>query len=142
MLFNQYATLEDMKDFKEEIASSRTFVFVRELEALLNLGLIKGGDLDNAIVIVEHPVPQEELDRLAGIFNVHTLERAPEGYLNHLELRFPNECARHKLLDILGDFSLIGMPMKAKVIGYKSGHKINTTVAKLLREAVKAQHNL
>ncbi len=142
VLGNQYARLTPQTDFAAEIAPCRTFVFLHELEPLFKYNLIKGGDLDNAIVIVEHPVPQEELDRLAGIFNVHTLERAPEGYLNHLELRFPNECARHKLLDILGDFSLIGMPMKAKVIGYKSGHKINTTVAKILREAVKKQHSL
>jgi len=142
VLGNQYARLTAKTDFASEIAPCRTFVFLHELEPLFKYNLIKGGDLDNAIVIVEHPVPQEELDRLANLFNVNTLERAPEGYLNHLELRFPNECARHKLLDILGDFSLIGMPMKAKVIGYKSGHKINTTVAKLLRKAVKAQHNL
>lgn len=141
VLGNQYARLTPETDFVNEIAPCRTFVFLHELEPLFKYNLIKGGDLDNAIVIVEHPLPQEELDRLANLFNVSTLERAPEGYLNHLELRFPNECARHKLLDILGDFSLIGMPMKAKVIGYKSGHRINTTVAKILREEIKKENN-
>ena len=87
--------------------------------------------------MVEHPVPQEELDRLAGIFNMQSLERAPEGYLNHLELRFSNECARHKLLDILGDFALIGAPIKGMIIGYKTGHRINTLMASKLREIVK-----
>ena len=78
----------------------------------------------------------EELDRLAGVFNASSLERAPEGYLNHLELRFQNECARHKLLDLIGDFSLVGMPIKGKVIAYKSGHRINTEVAKVIRKLV------
>lgn len=141
VLGNQYARLTPQTDFVTEIAPCRTFVFLHELEPLFKYNLIKGGDLDNAIVIVEHPVAQQELDRLANLFNVQSLERAPEGYLNHLELRFPNECARHKLLDILGDFSLIGMPMKAKIIGYKTGHKLNTTVARILREAIKKQNN-
>ncbi len=142
VLGNQYARLTPQTDFVTEIAPCRTFVFLHELEPLFKYNLIKGGDLDNAIVIVEHAITQEEIARLAGIFNVPSLDRAPEGYLNHLELRFPNECARHKLLDILGDFSLIGMPIKAKIIGYKTGHKLNTTVAKMLREAVKKQHNI
>ena len=108
----------------------------RNLYSRSRNNLIKGGDLDNAIVIVEHPVPQEELDRLAAVFNTSSLERAPEGYLNHLELRFQNECARHKLLDLIGDFSLVGMPIKGKVIAYKSGHRINTEVAKVIRNLV------
>jgi UDP-3-O-acyl-N-acetylglucosamine deacetylase len=134
VLGNQYARLNENTDFAKDIAPCRTFVFFHELEPLFKNNLIKGGDLDNAIVIVENPVPQQELDRLADLFKVDTLERAPEGYLNHLELRFQNECARHKLLDILGDFSLVGYPIKGKVIGYKSGHKINTNVAKMLRK--------
>ena len=134
VLGNQYARLDEDTDFASEIAPCRTFVFFHELEPLFKNNLIKGGDLDNAIVIVEHPVPQPELDRLADIFKTEKLERAPEGYLNHLELRFPNECARHKLLDIMGDFSLVGYPLKAKVIAHKSGHKINTKVARQLRE--------
>ncbi len=137
VLGNQYSRLDETTDFAKDIAPCRTFVFFHELEPLLKNNLIKGGDLDNAIVIVEHPVPQEELDRLAGVFNTASLERAPEGYLNHLELRFQNECARHKLLDLIGDFSLVGAPIKAKVIAYKSGHKINTEIAKVIRSVVK-----
>lgn len=136
VLGNQYARLNSKVDFAKEIAPCRTFVFFHELEPLFKNNLIKGGDLDNAIVIVENPVPQNELDRLATLFNVTTLERVPEGYLSHVQLRFQNECARHKLLDILGDFSLVGMPFKGKVIGYKSGHKINTITAKQLRKLV------
>ena len=137
VLGNQYSRLDETTDFAKDIAPCRTFVFFHELEPLFRNNLIKGGDLDNAIVIVEHPVPQEELDRLAGVFNTSSLERAPEGYLNHLELRFSNECARHKLLDIMGDFALIGKPLKAKVIGYKTGHGINTQLAKIIREQTK-----
>jgi UDP-3-O-[3-hydroxymyristoyl] N-acetylglucosamine deacetylase/3-hydroxyacyl-[acyl-carrier-protein] dehydratase len=136
---SQFATIDNMSDFSEEIASARTFVFVRDIIPLLKAGLIKGGDLDNALVIVEHPVPQEELDRLAGIFNVKSLERVPEGYLSHTSLRFQNECARHKLLDVLGDFSLVGYPIKGKVIAYKSGHSINTTIARELRTLAQKQ---
>ncbi len=136
VLGNQYARFDDNTDFAQDIAPCRTFVFFHELEPLFKNNLIKGGDLDNAIVIVENPVPQEELDRLAGVFNTPSLERAPEGYLNHLELRFQNECARHKLLDLIGDFSLVGMPIKAKVIAYKSGHRINTEVAKIMRKMI------
>ena len=136
VLGNQYSRLDETTDFAKDIAPCRTFVFFHELEPLFKNNLIKGGDLDNAIVIVEHPVPQEELDRLAGVFNTSSLERAPEGYLNHLELRFQNECARHKLLDLMGDFSLVGAPIKAKVIAYKSGHRINTEVARIVRKLV------
>lgn len=134
VLGNQYSRLDEGTDFANDLAPCRTFVFFHELEPLFRNNLIKGGDLDNAIVIVEHPVPQEELDRLAAVFNTSSLERAPEGYLNHLELRFQNECARHKLLDLIGDFSLAGAPMKAKVIAYKSGHRINTEIAREIRK--------
>lgn len=135
VLGNQYSRFTTDTDFAAEIAPCRTFVFFHELEPLFKNNLIKGGDLDNAIVIVEHPVEQTELDRLAKVFNVDSLERAPEGYLNHLKLRYQNECARHKLLDLIGDFSLVGFHFNGKVIAYKSGHKINTIVAKLIREA-------
>lgn len=137
VLGNQYSRLDGNTDFARDIAPCRTFVFFHELEPLFRNNLIKGGDLDNAIVIVENPVPQEELDRLAGVFNTASLERAPEGYLNHLELRFQNECARHKLLDLMGDFALVGSPIKAKVIAYKSGHRINTEVARIIRNLEK-----
>ena len=136
VLGNQYSRLDGNTDFARDLAPCRTFVFFHELEPLFKNNLIKGGDLDNAIVIVEHPVPQEELDRLAVVFNTSSLGRAPEGYLNHLELRFQNECARHKLLDLIGDFSLVGMPIKGKVIAYKSGHRINTEVAKVIRKTI------
>ena len=129
----QSAHYEVDTDFVTEIAPCRTFVFFHELEPLLKNNLIKGGDLDNALVIVENPVPQQELDRLAGLFNTKRLERVPEGYLSHTSLRFQNECARHKLLDVLGDLSLVGYPIKGKVIANKSGHSINTKIARELR---------
>jgi UDP-3-O-[3-hydroxymyristoyl] N-acetylglucosamine deacetylase/3-hydroxyacyl-[acyl-carrier-protein] dehydratase len=136
---NQYARLVDLNNFASEIAPCRTFVFLHELEPLLKNNLIKGGDFDNAIIIVEKPVSQEELNRLAAIFNKQTVERAPEGYLNHLELRFPNEVARHKLLDLVGDLSLVGFPIKGKVIANKPGHQINTETAKVLRKMAKKE---
>jgi UDP-3-O-[3-hydroxymyristoyl] N-acetylglucosamine deacetylase/3-hydroxyacyl-[acyl-carrier-protein] dehydratase len=136
---NQYARLVDLNNFAAEIAPCRTFVFLHELEPLLKNNLIKGGDFDNAIIIVEKPVSQEELDRLAAIFNKQTVERAPEGYLNHLELRFPNEVARHKLLDLMGDLALVGFPIKGKVIANKPGHQINTETAKVLRRMAKKE---
>ncbi|MBQ3174830.1 MAG: UDP-3-O-[Bacteroidales bacterium] len=139
VLGNQYARFDEATDFAKDIAPCRTFVFFHELEPLFKNNLIKGGDLDNAIVIVENPVPQEELDRLATLFGVHSLERAPEGYLNHLQLRFPNECSRHKLLDIFGDFSLVGVPFNGKVIAYKSGHGINTMIAKVIRDSLRSE---
>lgn len=132
----QRASYDSKTDYVNEIAPCRTFVFFHELEFLFNNNLIKGGDLENAIVIVEHAVPQETLDKMSALFNVKTLERVPEGYLDNISLRFPNECARHKLLDVLGDFSLIGYRIKGHVIANKSGHQINTQVAKLIREAV------
>ena len=136
---NQYARLNDISEFASGIAPCRTFVFLHELEPLFKNNLIKGGDLDNAIVIVEKPMPQAELDRLASIFNKPTIERAPEGYLNHLELRFANEVARHKLLDLMGDLSLVGYPIKGKVIADKPGHQINTEVARMLRKVAKRE---
>ena len=134
---NQYARILNLDEFAEQIASCRTFAFFHELEPLFKNNLIKGGDLENAIVIVENPVPQEELDRIADLFNKPKIERVPTGYLNNLELRFPNEIARHKLLDLMGDFALIGFPVQGKVIATKPGHQINTTVAKMLRRLAK-----
>lgn len=137
VLGHQYARFNSETDYATEIAPCRTFVFFHELEPLFKNNLIKGGDLNNAIVIVENPVPQEELDRLAELFHTDKLEREPAGYLNHLELRFTNECARHKLLDVIGDFALIGFPIKGKIIANKSGHQINTHVAKMIRKMAK-----
>ncbi len=136
---NQYARLNSLDEFAEQIASCRTFVFFHELEPLFKNNLIKGGDMENAIVIVENPVPQEELDRVASLFNKPKVERVPAGYLNNLELRFPNEIARHKLLDLMGDFALIGFPVKGKIIATKPGHQINTLVAKAIRKLAKKE---
>ena len=137
VLGHQYARFHSEVDFASELAPCRTFVFLHELMPLFNNNLIKGGDMNNAIVIVEKPVPQEELDKLSFLFNKPSVTRCSEGYLNHLELRFPNECARHKLIDLIGDFSLIGYPINAKVIANKPGHAVNTTVAKIIRKAAK-----
>ena len=136
-LFNQYATLEDMTNFKSEIASSRTFVFVRELEPLLNLGLIKGGDLDNAIVIYEREMPQEQYDKLADVLGVPHMDAKKLGYLNHKPLVWNNEPARHKLLDIIGDLALIGKPLQGRIIATCPGHTINNKFARAMRKVIR-----
>lgn len=140
ILGNQYATLEEWGKFKDEIAPCRTFVFFHELEQLAKMNLIKGGDLDNAIVIVNEEVPQEDVDRLARLFNQPKIE-VKEGYLNNLELRFSNEPARHKLLDMMGDLALVGRWFKAKIIATRPGHMANVEFAKLLRQELKKQLN-
>lgn len=122
--------------YAEQIGICRTFVFFHEIEYLFNNGLVKGGDVDNAIVIVEHPVTDEQVGRLASLFGIPALQVKENGYLNNLELRFENECARHKLLDLIGDLRLCGGFLKAKVTAEKSGHGINTTAAKALRKAI------
>ena len=137
ILFNQYATLEDMADFKSEIASSRTFVFVRELEALLNLGLIKGGDLDNAIVIYEREMSQDKYDQLTDILGVPRMDAKKLGYLNHKPLVWNNEPARHKLLDIIGDLALIGKPLQGRIIATCPGHTINNKFARAMRKVIR-----
>jgi UDP-3-O-[3-hydroxymyristoyl] N-acetylglucosamine deacetylase / 3-hydroxyacyl-[acyl-carrier-protein] dehydratase len=139
VLGNQYATLDDLKKFKKEIAPSRTFVFLHELEVLAKHNLIKGGDLNNAIVIMDRQVSQEELDRLAKLFNKPTMHVKPEGVLNNLDLHFPNEPARHKLLDMIGDLALIGMPFKGKIIATRPGHNANTEFARILRQMAKKE---
>ena len=138
ILFNQYATLEDMESFKSEIASSRTFVFVRELEALLNLGLIKGGDLDNAIVIYEREMPQDKYDQLTDVLGVPHMDAKKLGYLNHKPLVWNNEPARHKLLDIIGDLALIGKPLQGRIIATCPGHTINNKFARAMRKIIRA----
>lgn len=120
--------------YAEEIGICRTFVFFHEIEFLFKNNLIKGGDVDNAIVIVEHPVSEEQLDHMSKLFNVPVLERCDNGYLNNLQLRFPNECARHKLLDLMGDMRLVGGFLKARVTAVKSGHYINTKAARAVRD--------
>ena len=121
-----------------EVGICRTFVFFHELEFLFKNNLIKGGDVDNAIVIVEHPVSKEQLESMAALFNVPVLERRDNGYLSNNVLRFENECARHKLLDLIGDLRLAGGFMKAKVTAFKAGHTINTKVAKAIRESLES----
>lgn len=134
---NQFATLESMKDFPNEIAASRTFVFVREIEPLLSAGLIKGGDLDNAIVIYERQVSQEKLDQLADIMKVPHKDANHLGYINHKPLVWDNEPARHKLLDIIGDLALIGKPIKGRIIATRPGHTINNKFARQMRKEIR-----
>jgi len=135
VLNNQFATLDSISGFKEEIASCRTFVFLHELEFLLNNNLIKGGELNNAIVIIDKEVSQEELDRLATLFHHDRVEVKPQGILNNLDLHFDNECARHKLLDVIGDLALLGKRIKGRIIAYKPGHRPNTIFAQTLKDA-------
>lgn len=123
--------------YAEEIGICRTFVFFHEIEYLFNNNLIKGGDVDNAVVIVEHPVSQEQLGSMASLFNVPMLGVRPDGYLDNITLRFPNECARHKLLDLMGDLRLAGGFLKAKVTAYKAGHTINTRAAAAVSKSLK-----
>lgn len=137
VLGTQHAGLKSIADFKSEIAPCRTFCFLHELETLLAHNLIKGGDINNAIVVVDRPVSDEEMNRLAGIFKKDTIEVKSEGYLNNLELRFPNEPARHKLLDVVGDLALIGYPIKAHIIANRPGHYSNVEFAKLIKQYIK-----
>lgn len=137
VLGTQHAQLKKMKDFKDEIAVSRTFVFLHELEMLLEHNLIKGGDVNNAIVIVDKPVNGSEMDRLKKIFKKENIEIKSEGYLNNLELRFPNEPARHKLLDVVGDLALIGYPIKGRIIANRPGHSTNVEFAKKIKQYIK-----
>jgi len=136
VLGNQYASLNNVGEFAKEIAPSRTFVFFHELEQLARHNLIKGGDVDNAIVIVDKEPTQEELDRLSKLFNKPSIE-VHEGVLNNIELRYRNEPARHKLLDMVGDLTLVGMPLKARIIASRPGHHANTEFAKIIRKMIK-----
>ena len=141
ILGNQYAILDSVADFEEEISRSRTFVFFHELEPLFKAGLIKGGDLDNAIVILEKEAPQEEFDRIARLFNRPGMNSHKAGVLNNTDLRFPNEPARHKLLDIMGDLALVGQPIKGRVVATKPGHYANTRLAKIIRQEIKKAYS-
>lgn len=137
ILGNQYAIMDSIDDFEEDISKSRTFVFFHELEPLHKMGLIKGGDLDNAVVILEKEVEQEEIDRIARLFNRPGINKHTAGILNNTELRYPNEPARHKLLDIMGDLALVGQPIKGKVVATRPGHYANTRLARLIRQEIK-----
>ncbi len=139
VLANQFASLDKLSDFAEEISASRTFVFVREIEPLVKGNLIKGGDLDNAIVIYDSPLPQSELDRIADLMNIPHKNVSEYGYINNRPLTSDNEPARHKLLDVLGDIALIGRPLKGKIIATRPGHSLNTTFAKQIRRELKRQ---
>ncbi len=137
VLNNQFATLQSISDFKTEIANCRTFVFLHELEFLLNNNLVKGGDLDNAIVIIDKEINQKELNRLADLFEHKRVEVKPQGILNNLDLHHDNECARHKLLDVIGDLALCGKHIKGRIIATKPGHGANTFFAKELKKEIK-----
>ena len=132
----QNAQWDSSVAYQNEIGVCRTFVFFHEIEFLFKNGLVKGGDVDNAIVIVEHPVTKEQVDDMSRLFDVPALEVREDGYLSNLQLRFSNECARHKLLDLIGDLRLCGGFLKAKVTAEKAGHGINTTAAKAVRNSL------
>ena len=139
VLGNQFASLTDIRQFKDQIAGSRTFVFVREVQPLIQLGLIKGGDLDNAIVIYDSPMKQEDLDHMADVMNVPRKPANELGYLNNKPLAFKNEPARHKLLDVLGDLALIGRPLKGRIVATRPGHTLNTQLSKKIRQELRYQ---
>lgn len=134
---NQYASLENMKDFSENVSEARTFVFVREIEPLLNAGLIKGGDLDNAIVIYERKLSQEKINELTDIMKAPHVDAEQLGYLNHKPLVWDNEPARHKLLDLIGDLALIGKPIQGRIIATRPGHTINNKFARTMRKEIR-----
>ncbi len=137
VLGNQYAVLDHVSDFQDEISMCRTFVFFHELEFLAKQGLIKGGDIDNAIVIMDRVVDQSEVDRVADLFHKPHIKVNSEGILNNVDLHFSNEPARHKLLDIMGDLALIGQPIIGKVVATRPGHHANTELAKKIRQEIK-----
>lgn len=130
----QTATLRDINNFETEISSARTFVFVREIEILLSLGLIKGGDLDNAVVIYERETTQENMDKLCKLTKAEWHDAKELGYIQHKPLVWENEPARHKLLDLIGDLSLVGKPIKGHIVATKPGHTINNKFARLLKK--------
>ncbi len=137
VLGTQHAGLKHINEFRNEIAPCRTFCFLHELEMLLDNNLIKGGDINNAIVIVDKKVDEKEMERLKKIFKKDHIEVKSEGYLNNLELRFPNEPARHKLLDIVGDLALIGYPVKTHIIASRPGHSSNVEFAKKIKQYIR-----
>jgi len=139
VLPNQFASLDSLDKYRSEVAGARTFVFVREIEPLLNANLIKGGDLDNAIVIYDSPMDQERLDHIADLTGAQHISVSEFGYLNNRPLEHDNEPARHKLLDVIGDLALIGRPLRGRIIATRPGHSLNTTLAKQIRKELKHQ---
>ena len=142
VLGTQHATLKHISEFRDEIAPCRTFCFLHELEYLLDNNLIKGGDVSNAIVVVDKVVSQEELSRLAKVFNKNKIEVKHEGILNNIQLHFPNEPARHKLLDVVGDLALVGHQIKAHIIASRPGHASNVEFAKKIKQFIKKNKHL
>ncbi len=140
VLGSQHASISNISEFEGEIAGSRTFCFLHELESLLNHNLIKGGDLSNAIVIVDKEVSKEELDKLSGLFN-KSVDVANEGILNNIKLRYQNEPARHKLLDMIGDLALVGRPLKGHIMAARPGHAANAAFAKKIKAQIRKDKN-
>jgi UDP-3-O-[3-hydroxymyristoyl] N-acetylglucosamine deacetylase/3-hydroxyacyl-[acyl-carrier-protein] dehydratase len=142
VLNNQFASLNSIAEFRTEIANCRTFVFLHELEYLLKYNnLIKGGDLSNAIVIIDKEMEQSELNHIADLFNHEHVTVKKEGILNNVDLIFDNECARHKLLDVIGDLALVGRPIKGRIIATKPGHGVNTMMARLMKKIMSRKEN-
>ncbi|MCC7301641.1 MAG: bifunctional UDP-3-O-[3-hydroxymyristoyl] N-acetylglucosamine deacetylase/3-hydroxyacyl-ACP dehydratase [Bacteroidia bacterium] len=139
LLGTQHASMYHLKEFKDQISMCRTFVFLHELEMLLQHNLIKGGDLDNAIVMVDKPIPDDRLNHLRKVFNKESVEVKGRGVLNNTKLHFYNEPARHKLLDIVGDLALVGMPVKAHILAARPGHAGNVSFAGKIKEVIKAE---
>lgn len=140
VLGSQHASISNINEFEAEISGSRTFCFLHELEMLVNHNLIKGGDLSNAIVIVDKEVSKEELDKLSGLFN-KSVDVASEGILDNIQLRFQNEPARHKLLDMIGDLALVGRPLKGHIMAARPGHAANAAFAKKIKAAMRKEKN-
>ena len=141
VLGTQHATISTISEFRREIASCRTFCFLHELEMLLKHNLIKGGDINNAIVVVDREVNREELQHLATLFNRKDIDVAPQGILNNIELRHQNEPARHKLLDMIGDLALVGVPLKGHIMAARPGHAANIAFAKKIKALIKKERN-
>ena len=137
VLPNQFAVLDDLAEFKQEISNARTFVFVREIEQLVANNLIKGGDLDNAIVIYDREIPQNHIDHICEVMKVPRVELHSLGYINPKPLKWDNEPARHKLMDLIGDLALIGRPLKGRVVAVRPGHSVNNKFTRLVRKDVK-----
>ncbi len=141
VLGTQHAALKHIAEFKNEIAPCRTFCFFHELEYLIDNNLIKGGDINNAIVVVDKPVSDQQVQRIAKVFQKENVKVAEGGILNNLDLRFPNEAARHKLLDVIGDMALVGFPFKAHIIANRPGHSSNIAFARKIKEHIKKTKN-
>lgn len=137
VLPNQFAILDDMADFKDEVAGARTFVFVREIEQLLERNLIKGGDMENAIVIYDQHIAPEKINQICDLIGQPHMELPELGYINPTPLKWDNEPARHKLMDVIGDLALIGRPIKGRVVAIRPGHEINSSLTKRIRKEVK-----